>query len=190
MDLLKEFQIPSKNHHSAHVEHLCYDQNGTEIIILGLNLKHQNISPFGGLNGFLEGCPVESPMSTAIREYGEETLGALYPSDIIEERIQNAVNSGRCVRRVDSKGLIHWHFFIHDLIIRLQSNIDRKFKIELEKPDLPVEKKENCRLVMISTDELKSMLISQKNHNDDIFVQGYKLRPAYVTIFKQFYGVK
>src|SRR5579864_9739163 len=106
--------------YSAHVEHLCLDERGNEVIIMGLNKKHQNLCTLGGLR---DAEKHETPLETATREYEEESLGVLWNRSKLEARIREVLSggdSGTFIKRADTKGFLHWHFFIRDEMMRTQ----------------------------------------------------------------------
>ena len=107
---------------SAHVW-LCTERaDGTPVLIMGHNKKHDNLAFFGGLRS----GELETPQETAWREWREETADAVLDVERAQQYMLMTLLQRTWFQRRDSKGLRHVHFIWHvprsvDLVARLES---------------------------------------------------------------------
>ena len=107
---------------SAHVW-LCTERaDGTPVLIMGHNKKHDNLAFFGGLRSGEQ----ETPQETAWREWREETADAVLDVERAQQCMLVTLLQRTWFQRRDSKGLRHVHFIWYvprsvDLVARLES---------------------------------------------------------------------
>jgi len=182
-EFVKETLLNTYDHHTGHIR-LFFTKNDKLITISGQNAKYKNIAAFGGFSE-----PGENLMQTLIREYMEESLGAVTSAEVMEQKL---LEHCIIIKRITDNKTYYTVFCNFE-----NSNFDleiirQKFKEERNKDNLTPGQLENDDIVFVDFDEIEKGF-NPDNEVADVFVKNSlgetgKIRgitmPAYVWFIK------
>jgi hypothetical protein len=164
---------------SAHIHLLS--NHGT-LLCYGHNAAHDNLAAFGGGRDPDE----HNPKTTAVREFGEESLGVLMDHEAIEALLLDAtprVHVGR-----SDGGAKHYHYFVSTPMCFDQAAIDAQFA-RVRAGETREAFMENDRLVLMPVSQVRQQLLAQTSYRHPVVIAGAPIRAQYVGILRDFLGL-
>lgn len=174
----KDILCLTQNHCSGHIR-LFFKQDDKHLItILGHNEKYDNVTSFGGFAD-----PNETLLDTLLREYMEESLGAVTTEQMMKDLL---LKECTIIHRKSNKGDHYTVFCIIDNISFDIKTIRTKFKHERSKPNLNSGQKENDDIVFVGLDtitnafgeNLSADVIVENTERNKVTIRGINM-PAY-----------
>lgn len=160
------------NHHVTGHVYLFANIDGKVCVLLGHNKDHDNVASFGG---FSDGN--ETVRETILREFQEETLGALMSLELLS----SFLDKGRIITRQSQKG---HHFTVFCQIGPFKMDgVNEKFKIALQNPDLKEDERENDYLVALGLEKIQEAVKNSPNEKE-VYVDGFHIRDINVPVYR------